>query len=391
MRENYYWYEEIPTSKLNYFTKPASAFLKTLVPSKDSYSYIEDPTTDIESLYSYGFQFETSIRYNDTAYAARVLYVDSDSPASGKLKRGDWIIKRNDKYIIKNRIDSLYKGDAITLTLGEYNGYKDENEKIVHSFKDKGTIQLTAARITHDNPIHFGDIVTSTNGKKVGYLVYNRFMQGKDENDITYDNELRSISNTFKSGNLDEVVLDLRYNTGGSLESAQLLANILVPQEAIGKTMCHLKFNDKQSSRNETWTFSNEVLGSGSNLNLSKIYIITGSTTSSASDVLINILKAYMNVTLIGQTTKGNYGGTHAYSNEEEHPGYILHPIDCMIHNAKDELPTSGHAPTHTLNELKEMTIFPFGNKDEIMLYSTLHLIDNGAMPSKDETRNSNH
>lgn len=383
MRQNYYWYEDIPESKtLNYFTTPHSDFFKTLLSKQDEISYLEDPA-EMESLKSYGIEFDASFTFNnDTAYALRVLYVDSDSPADDVgLMRGDWIIKRNDRFITKNRIDSLYKGSAVKLTLGEYEEIFDENGTSIDHFKEKQTINIGSARITSDDPIHAYKIFIGSNSR-IGYLAYNHFISGKTENDETYDDALRAISNTFKSQDINELILDLRYNTGGNLKSAQLLGSILVPQEALGSTMCYLNYNALQSSRNEEWFFSNEILGSGSNLNLERIFILTGPSTSSTSDVLINILRPYIkSIVLVGQPTKGNHTGTHAYSDEEFSP-YILHPVDCIISNADNDSPTEGFAAGYTLNEVTYTGMKQIGNEEEVLLLSALYLIETGTMPN---------
>lgn len=381
MRENYYWYEDMPTSKkLNYFTEPIK-FFSTLLSAKDKkYSYIEDPA-DIDGLKKYGIEFDASLRYNDTAYAVRVLYVESDSPAKeAMLERGDWIIKRNDKHILKSRIDSLYTGDAISLTRGEYKIILDENENEAIDFDDKDVVELPAARITKDNPIASSLSYRTPSGKRAGYLVYNHFTPGTSDGDFTYDNLLRNISNDFKSANLTDFILDLRYNTGGDLQSAQLLGSILAPQEALGQTMCKLRYNDKQSDKDESINFSQEILDGGSNLNLSSIYILTGPTTGSAAEVLINSLSAYMDITRIGRTTQGNHAGTHVYT-DDVYP-YILHPVDCMIYNAKDELPQSGFAPKYVINELNDFT-YPFGSTEDPLLNAALYLIENGSLPEE--------
>ena len=380
VRQNYYWYEDMPAANsLNYFS-PVSTFFNKLLVSKDKSSYLED-LTDREIKKSYGIEFDAWL-YNDTAHALKVLRVDSDSPAEAAgLERGDWIIKRNNEYIIKSRIDSLYKGSAITVTRGQYEVIQNENDEDVITFKDKDMFKMSAARITSSNPILFSDIF-STGSKNVGYLAYNSFTPGRNANDETYDNMLRAISNEF-SGKIDEMILDLRYNTGGELKSAHLLGSILAPQAALENTMCHLEFSDKQASRDTTFLFSKDVLGSGSNLNLNKLYVIVGSNTASTSEVLINSLKAYItDVILIGQTTKNIFAGTHAYTSDE-YPSYILHPVDCMISNAEESTPSTGYTPTYSINELSYVETYPFGSTKELLLYATLFLIENGDIPEE--------
>jgi len=380
VRENYYWYEDMPAANsLNYFS-PATTFFNKLLVSQDKSSYLEDPA-DTETPKSYGIEFYAQI-YNDTAYALKVLRVDSDSPAEeAGFERGDWIIKRNNEYIIKSRIDSLYKGTAITVTRGTYEQDQNENGDPIDTFKDKDIIKMSAARITSSNPLLYWGIFNA-GSKSVGYLAYNSFTPGRNDNDETYDNMLRSISNDF-SGKIDEMILDLRYNTGGELKSAHLLGSILAPQEALEKTMCNLEFSDKQASRDTTWTFSKDVLGTGLNLNLNKLYVIVGTNTASTSEVLINSLQAYIeDVTLLGQTTKGIFAGTHTYTSDE-YP-FILHPVDCMISNAKNYTPPSGYTPTYAIDDLGgEVNTYPIGSTNERLLYATLYLIETGDIPER--------
>ena len=388
MRENYYWYEDIPkvpNKDINFFIEESS-FLSKILSSKDKgYSHIED----LDPKTSYGIEYDASLRYNDTAYALRVLYVDTDSPAQDiNLKRGDWITKWKGDYIVRTQVDSLLKGEAVELTLGEYTVKTDGENNTLIEFPDKRTVTIGAARVTKNNPV-FANTYT-VNGEKVGYLYYSQFKSGESESDLTYDNLLRDASNRFITEGIKNLILDLRYNTGGSLESAQLLGSILVPQAALGKTMSKIEYSDKLSAKNREILFSNEVLNGGKNLDLDKIYIITGSYTGPTSDVLINCIKTYIgdqNTILIGATTKGNHTGTHAFPNNEFR--YILHPVDCIIKNAEGTIPESGYSPTYSVKEFdaeKDIVFHPIGNINEALLAYTLKVIEGVEPTSRSNT-----
>ena len=99
-------------------------------------------------------------------------------------------------------------------------------------------------RVVEDNPIFYTDVFQdeSTANKKVGYLVYNHFTSGEDEDD-KYDLELQEAFKEFKSQGVEEFILDLRYNGGGIVTSAQLLGELLAPESAIGKVFCETRYN----------------------------------------------------------------------------------------------------------------------------------------------------
>ena len=109
--------------------------------------------------------------------------------------------------------------------------------------------------------IHIYRIITSATGVTVGYIVYNHFTAGTATEKEKYNDKLREISHIFASAGVTKVVLDLRYNTGGSLECAQLLASLLAPKEAVGHIFAELKYNDKQSYKDFSLLFDPDLIG----------------------------------------------------------------------------------------------------------------------------------
>lgn len=56
------------------------------------------------------------------------------------------------------------------------------------------------------------DSVYTVGGKKVGYLVYNSFSSGPDDESTIYDDQMKQVFAGFKAESVNEFVLDLRYN-----------------------------------------------------------------------------------------------------------------------------------------------------------------------------------
>lgn len=149
-------------------------------------------------------------------------------------------------------------------------------------------------------------------GKKVGYFVFNQFFGQPSRT------ELAQLFTYFQSQNINDLVIDLRYNAGGSVETQDTLADLLAPVTANNQTMYKYIFNptlqnnQHQLIRNKlgygnifTSTANTVKFEKAGNLNLSRIFVIVSGNSASASELLINNLKPYMDVKLIGDTTYG--------------------------------------------------------------------------------------
>ena len=197
-------------------------------------------------------------------------------------------MKVNDDFITKKTEELLKEGENRKLLMGEYSTQENEAGETEGVITSYGEANLPAARPVEDVTIPAYDVLTGG----VGYLAYNSFS--------TEDNsELLRLSQYYKENNVKEFVLDLRYNAGGAMDCVQLLATILAPADKLGSTLASLEYSLKQMSKDRELTFDDQLLQGGSNLNLSKVYILTSSTTAGAAEMLINCLKPYMTVVLV--------------------------------------------------------------------------------------------
>lgn len=391
MRSDYLWKSTIPVdSKLDYTASPET-FFYTLLSTKDGkdngagghyyYSYVEtnkdytgskaiNDDTD-----SYGMSF---IRYTLTDKSGtatgneydRVTYVLPGSSADkAGLGRGDWIVKIDGSDINMNKADykKLISGAARKLI-------------VYHSITDKSsvTISLQASGAVTNDPIFYSSVI-DWNGKKVGYLVYNQFVSGPHDNyeDHTYDNELIALFND-KFKNVDEFILDLRYNPGGLLTSSRLLSRLLVPQASLAETFCKLTDADGRStSYNFNEIDKSFTLGGFTSLNLSRLFVIATQSTASASEAAINGLAPYMNVIKVGLTTEGKNVGSVNYDGDDKY-AWDIQPITFSITSKKGNDYSSGLTPDYKKNELdadENVDLLPFGNTKEYLLSTTLNLI----------------
>ena len=404
MRKNYYWYKEIPEADKLVYTMEETAFFSTLLSNKDGKDYYSGseknhyfystinkaqdaslPNTRATGASTLMYGFEFFYIYNSTSRTeiqALVQYIIKDSPAAESgLKRGDWITQINDKAITTADMDILQSGGGISLTVERWSS--DQRRFVTHPEK----IYVPAARMVTDNPVYKAEVITSSEtGKKVGYLVYNHFTAGVNTNDETYDNELRRLSGTVFDG-VNEFVLDLRYNNGGSLSSALVLCAMLAPQSALEKPFCYLQFNDKHSPREEEYKAgSKQLIPNGKNLNISTLYVLTSYETASASEMIINSLRPYMNVVVIGEQTEGKNVGSRLYTSSDKK--WEMHPIVCQISNSEKYSDyANGFSPDYELyeafiptvanpNQVIPVEVHELGDKNERLLNVALNLID---------------
>ena len=389
MRHWYYWYDEIPVkSNLNFSANP-ELFFNSLLCSKDGkdgyhYSTIKKKSTATRSGDSeptFGFEFQNwKINKDNTGnnfyYAVNILYVLPNSPAElVGLKRGDWIFKIDGVNVNKDNIYDLLGTKSISLSVSDK--YSDANSNARQ--------MSLIPKLVEDNPIFYTSVYQdeSTDNKKVGYLVYNHFTSGKNDGDDKYDLELQEKFIEFKSQGVEEFVLDLRYNGGGVVTSAQLLGELLAPESAIGKVFCETRYN---SNVNRTTTY--RIERKSGNLNLSRLYILTSSRTASASEAVINGLRPYYNVLLIGEQTEGKNVGSVTLTDDDYE--YELHPIVCQIYNAKGESNyVNGFSPDWLWEKNPGLIDgqIELGDKDnDILLKNALQMMTTGAVATRSST-----
>lgn len=277
-----------------------------------------------------------------------VRYIIPNSDASSKaIKRGDLFTSVNGtKLTVSNYKSLLVDSDSYTLEFADY-----KNSAFVLNGK---SVALTKT-ILEENPILINKVI-ETGGHKIGYLMYNGFY-------AEYDSKLNEAFQSLKNQGATDLVLDLRYNGGGSVRTSTRLASMITGQFE-GKIFSKRQYNFKQMAAMTTddlevlnERFVKDIDGTAVNsLNLSTIYILTTSSTASASELIINGLKPYINVVQIGETTIGkNVGSVTLYDsptftkrNVNPNHKYAMQPLVFKISNASDFGDyTQGLVPTY--------------------------------------------
>ena len=400
MRENYLWAEDMPVIEKedDYFQEPATFFKKLLSKNAlngkgDKYSYMEETkessrTLTLDRTSTYGMEFIlTSDPTGTTAHTfARVLYVLPDSPAQkAGIERGDWISAINEERITNDNYEKLTQGGNVSLTRTRITPLENGPGWQV----SKDVLNVGASVAMEINPFLVNK-VWEVDGQKIAYLVYNEFSTGPNNEgtESAYNEQMKQIFAQFKAQSPDAFILDLRYNNGGFLQCAQALGSLLAPATAMGQNFANLTFNAKANPQVIRYSFDTQY--ADANLNLNKIYILTGQYTASASEVIINGLIPYLgaeNVVLIGTKTEGKNVAMTSFKNETH--GLTLWPVIAYVSNANNEGDYSeGFQPTYHLDENNIIRWYPLGNPEEYLLKNTLSLITTGTLSDESTTEN---
>jgi len=212
----------------------------------------------------------------------RVRLVEPNSPAGlAGIKRGWRITQINGNSDI-NTANSSTVVNSIYYSLST-------SFKFTRPDGSSVSISLNAAHYA-EKPV-FLDTVYTNGSERIGYLVFNSFLG----NSGLINAEFQRVFSKFASQQVTNVVVDLRYNGGGYVSLAEKLANYLAPADASGGVMMKQIYNSQNSSNNVT-----TYIAKTGNLQLQKVYFIVSKSTASASELLINVLKPYMDVRLIG-------------------------------------------------------------------------------------------
>lgn len=354
--------------------------------SIDRFSWIVSDYTVLEQSFqgttkNNGIEFKVGLYPDDnTKVFGVVTYIVPNSDAASKnIKRGDFFNAINGTILTKdNYINLLYSSvENYTMNFANYNGTTIVSNGI--------SIDFTKT-LLDENPVLINKVINS-GSHKIGYLMYNGFYS-------SYDSFLNDSFGVLKTAGITELVLDLRYNPGGSVLTATRLASMITGQ-FFGQVFSKLTYNSKKSGNNTNYLFPDKIADSPINsLNLSKVYIITSASTASASELIINGLKPYIDVVQIGDTTIGkNQASVTLYdsanfssNNRNPNHKYAMQPIVAYTVNKNGfgdyQL---GIAPTFTLKETAS-TYGILGDDSEPLLNLAIAKIKGTARTAKQST-----
>lgn len=346
-KEAYYWYDGIPaypdfkprtysgTNDLDALEKEVNAISQFKInpasgkpyeysassPGEAKYSFIDGGQTASE-LGGAQSNFGFAPLYNDIN-DLRIKYVYAGSAAGlAGVKRGQKIVSINGRTNLS--YDASSGGANVQFVVNAY-AYSSTITMVLQ--KDDlttFTVNLNAAPYT-TNPVITYKVLNTANGHKVGYFVFNSFTSLSNATA-----KLDEAFNYFTSNGVTDLVVDLRYNGGGYVSTAEYLCNLIAPASKNNTMMYSTYFNDiltngkasilanqvrRDPTTNQVYNYTQfdyTVTGNavkfskkGSLNSIGTVFFIVGGGTASASELVINNLRPVVNVKLIGTNTYG--------------------------------------------------------------------------------------
>ena len=354
MNHDYLWRKDMPDSLACDYTTDPVTFFKSLLSSKDKFSYTTHNSSFIgtSDIVKYGFEYQ---EYTDgNTNFAQVLYVTSPNLKKRGMKRGD-LVQLYDNMIILGVLCS-------------------------NGFESRDTIEGSSP-LEQTTTVYL-DSIYQIERKKVGYMCYLQFNDKKD---------LTNVLKHFYEEQIDELVLDLRYNPGGLVSTCKYLSNSVISENGYGEIFQQCTYNDILSREYFEATGSEKTFnhfripnnGKGLpgselyGLNLKRIFVLTSKYSASASEALIISLKPFMSVVVIGEQTYGKGVGSWTIKNNKYK--YQLQPITMQYYNAKMETVTTDGIPVnYYVPDGYSTTKRELGDIEEPLLKTALHLIKMG-------------
>ncbi|MCH2109926.1 MAG: S41 family peptidase [Polyangiaceae bacterium] len=360
MTEAYLWNDFVPDEILPEDYDSPNALVRDLRYAEfDIWSSVGDLVT-VEAYYEegvvVGYGFSAQFTEEDRLTLASV---DEESPAGeAGLKRGDQIIGFNGKslqeLIETNGFQEAFgpQEPGIELTVQRLSSTGEEEELIL--IKDEYplvTVPTAELIDTDDGP--------------VGHLVFSNFLEPTTE-------ELDQAFEVFQTAQVEQLVIDFRYNGGGRLSVAEYLLNLIVGADASRQVAYSLEHNQNLQDADTSTLFSSEAF---SLQGVEEIVFITSPSTASASELVVNALEPYLDVMVVGTPSAGKPVGSAAWQFCDK----IAQPITFRIVNSEGEgdyfdgLPVDCSAPDDVSKELFD--------PEEASLQAALALLDDAPCP----------
>ena len=351
LQKEYYWLEEYnekratfdPTLAADEYLDESLLSLTTNIAdggydyrgNRYIYSYIyaldaasAQAGTRASSVSGYGIMMSGnywSLNNQGTEFGIVIEHVYPDSPAEkAGLNRGNIIAKYNGKAITANNLNEAWAdlhyslSSSITVSIFDLAEQKITETKTISTGSYK------------ENPVAASMVLELEDGPKVGYLSYLGF-------ESAFDSELIDAMRSLKDNGAEEMVLDLRLNGGGSVNSSTILGSMLLDASYNDPTYAILARNTANKKANTTCKITSSYNGQSlPRLGIKRLYVITTDNTASASEMVISGLRGLdVEVILIGTTTEGKNCGMDVTQITRKGVTYEYAPITFMNFNAK--------------------------------------------------------
>ena len=380
MREWYFWNDRLPADvDLSQFATPEDllAYLTTFSPDLtpddgvdnpvDRFSFINSAAAD-QAFFGEGqfegFGFSSRFVADDDLRLARVFF---DSPANrAGLARGQQIVALNGRTIADiiaaegvAGINALFDLSPLDFTMRPVGGNPDGSDDFTRS--------ITKDIVTIDPVPQYRTIVDPAGVRPpVGYMELATFIS-------TADAEMDTVFADFRAQGITDVILDLRYNGGGLVRTAELLGDFLGGDVAENLVFSRTAFNALKAPVNDRVEFFDRL---GNSVSLVRLVVIASGGTASASEMVINGMDPHVEVAIVGADTFGKPVGQVGLEFCEK----ILRPTAFQTLNANDFGDYFFGLPaTCTANDDLNVAV---GADDDPNIDAALTYLDTGGCPA---------
>ena len=380
LKRYYYWNDALPANPD--ISLDPKAFFSSVRHTRDRFSFIlipGDPSTRTPAARDYGFECITAEERNTQRVIGIVTLVLQDSPASrAGLKRGDYILKINGTVLSNANAATLLNEALIAGRFSLQLGHIQED----NTWQDDRLIEIGRGVIPDQRPLNR---IIEYRNKKVGYLSIHDFPPGTAAS-------ITAALPGFRAAGISDLILDLRYNSGGQVTEAAGLCALVAQGVSYDKAFITYRGNRNGGVRTESIgsaaTFDgtlnfNTILQH--NLGLGRVYILSSGSTASAAEVVINNLKPFMQVILIGGKTRGKDEASFRIFDART-PKLVeweMHPIIYKLFNADGKGGyEEGITPDFQISELSALPLKPLGDVNDPLISSALSQMMGGVRSS---------
>jgi C-terminal processing protease CtpA/Prc len=364
MKDFYYWYKMIPSVARESYSDPYTLLDAMMYKTLDRWSFVadyDDFMAEMEGTFvGHGFRIGL-----DESDQARITMIYNNSQLYTLGVRRGWIVKKVNGTDIAPLLIAR-DGTAYSALLGP------STAGITNTFlfgkPDGSEVTLSATKSTFTlNSVILYDTINLPAGKKVGHLVFESFIEPSED-------ELETAFAFFKASNVTDLILDLRYNSGGYLYVAQTLASYIAGNDKTSIDFAYIEYNDKLEAANRSFKFITTQYP----LNMSRLVVITSRATASASEAVMNSLSPLIEIITVGDTTNGKPVGMNSFPCGKS---YIFSPITFKIVNSLSQGDYfDGFFPR--IISTDDITR-DFDDRNESCLHDALQYIETGIIPGK--------
>ena len=367
----------------------------------DRFSWIVDDYVALENSFQ-GINLSNGMEFGLVRYASDatkvfgyVRYVISGSDAAAQnIARGMLFTEVDGVQLTESNYRDLLFDDNTnyTISLAEFN---DGNPVTIST-----SINLSKTQL-QENPVAIVKTIDE-GSNKIGYLLYNQFSS-------SFDGELNAAFANFQSENITDLIIDLRYNGGGSVTTASYLGAMVTGQfngQLYSKEQWNSKVMNALDASVFENNFTNQIINKDQNqniilqepinsLNLNRVYFITSGSSASASELVMNSLSSYIDVSSVGKKTIGKVQGsvtlydsdnyTRTGENLASNHTWALQPLVLEIKNKDNSNEPNGIEPTVVFPE-DYNNLGVLGDRSEPLLDRTILLIISGGRSGINKT-----